>query len=169
MAHEIPESDCFSEEWSAGQQTALHVLHTLAPSCGYDGRKLARMCNVSQRHLQRVFSARFARTPQAWLNERRLHTAWQMLQTAGSVKEVAYSLGFRRPSQFSRDFRRLFGLTPSQACSRAGGAQLGVAAISSQNLAGLMRSERQRAQRLGEVKRSLELNSNPHSRHAAGT
>jgi len=144
---------------------ALGDLEALAPTCDFDGKKLARMFNLSQRHMQRIFLVRFACSPQAWLNERRLHLAWQMLQTAGSVKEVAYSLGFRRASQFSRDFRRLFGLTPSEVSSRR---QPGYPGESSQNLAGAMRSERQRGHRLGDVNRSRSRNSNPHSRQLAG-
>jgi AraC-like DNA-binding protein len=108
--------------WNSERETTIDALHELAPTCDYDGRKLARLFNVSPRQLQRMFSATFSRSPQAWLNERRLHTARQMLETADSVKEVAHSLGFRRVSQFSRDFRRLFGLTPSQALSDRRGA-----------------------------------------------
>jgi AraC-like DNA-binding protein len=143
----------------------LQLLEALAPACGFDGKKLASLCNVSQRHLQRVFSERFARTPQAWLNECRLHLAWQMLQTASSVKEVAYSLGFRRASQFSRDFRRLFGVTPSEASACAGGLYL---SDSSQNFAGAIRSDRQLGHRLGELGRERSRNSNPQPRQLAG-
>jgi AraC-like DNA-binding protein len=155
-------------QWQYGGDCSfgeLGDLEALAPTCDFDGKKLARMFNLSQRHLQRIFLARFACSPQAWLNERRLLLAWQMLQTANSVKEVAYSLGFRRASQFSRDFRRMFGQTPSEVSSRA---HLGYSAASSQNLAGAMRSERQRGQRLGEVTRSRSRNSNAHSRQLAG-
>lgn len=149
--------------WSCGD---LGELEALAPTCDFDGKKLARMFKLSQRHLQRIFVARFACSPQAWLNEQRLRLAWQMLLTAGSVKEVAYSLGFRRASQFSRDFRRMFGLTPSEVSSRA--RLGGYPRDSSRNLAGAMRSERQRGHRLGDVARSRSRNSNPHSRQLAG-
>jgi AraC-like DNA-binding protein len=149
--------------WSAAD--ACGLLESLAPACDFDGKKLARLLNVSQRHLQRVFSEKFARTPQGWLNERRLRLAWQMLQTAASVKEVAYSLGFRRASQFSRDFRRLFGVTPSEVSQRA---RLLYLLDSSQSFAGVMRSERQLGQRLGELIRVRSRNSNPHATQLAG-
>lgn len=149
--------------WST--EGARGWLESIAPACEFDGKKLARLLNVSQRHLQRVFSEKFGCSPQAWLNERRLRLAWQMLQTSASVKEVAYSLGFRRASQFSRDFRRLFGVTPSEAGRHAISRYF---PDSSQSLAGVMRSERQLGQRLGELIRVRSVNSNPQARQLAG-
>jgi AraC-like DNA-binding protein len=95
-----------------GKITA-QLLQTLAPGCDYDGIKLADRLNISLRHLHRIFAAIFAQTPREWLNRQRLVRARQMLLTAHSVKEVAFTLRFRGASQFSRDFRRQFGLIPS--------------------------------------------------------
>lgn len=92
---------------------ALHNLETLAGSCGYKSRELARALGVTQRHLQRLFAAHFGRGPQEWLNEQRLEAAGQMLRRAHAVKEVAYRLGFPSASQLSRDFRNYFGVKPS--------------------------------------------------------
>jgi transcriptional regulator GlxA family with amidase domain len=91
----------------------------LAPECGYDARSLACALNISRRRLQRMFSATISRSPQAWLHEQRLLTARQMLHTAGSVKEVAFALGFSSSNQFSRDFKRHFGVAPSAFIGRA--------------------------------------------------
>lgn len=71
------------------------------------------MLGITPRHLQRIFAATLRRAPQAWLNEQRLIAAKQMLRTAGTVKEVAYSLGFHSASQLSRDFKGHFGIAPS--------------------------------------------------------
>lgn len=95
------------------RRITAQLLQTLAPCCDYDGMKLADRLNISLRHLHRIFAAIFAQTPRDWLNEQRLVRAKQMLLTAGSVKEVAFTLRFRAASQFSRDFRRQFGLIPS--------------------------------------------------------
>ena len=62
------------------------------------------------------------RCPQQLLKEERLRSAQQLLQTASSVKEVAYGLGFRQASQFSRDYKHHFGVQPSVA--RMGAARL---------------------------------------------
>jgi transcriptional regulator GlxA family with amidase domain len=100
---------CRSEDGS----TLLHLLRDLAPRCRYSGRELARLLGVSTRHLQRLFASRVQRCPQRLLKEERLRSAQQLLQTASSVKEVAYGLGFRQASQFSRDYKHHFGVRPS--------------------------------------------------------
>lgn len=99
--------------------TLLRLLRDLAPHCRYSGRELARLLGVSIRHLQRLFAARVQRCPQQLLKEERLRSAQQLLLTASSVKEVAYGLGFRQASQFSRDYRHHFGVRPSVVRSRA--------------------------------------------------
>jgi AraC-like DNA-binding protein len=93
--------------------TLLRLLRDLAPRCRYSGRELASILGVSTRHLQRLFASRVQRCPQRLLKEERLLSAQQLLQTAASVKEVAYGLGFRQASQFSRDYKHHFGVRPS--------------------------------------------------------
>ena len=109
-----------------GELEEAHFLE-LAEHCRYNARNLARHLDISPRQLQRIFAARVACAPQDWLNRQRLLKARAMLLEARSVKEVAYTLGFRRTSQFSRDFRMEFGLVPSKLLlglpSRAGAAE----------------------------------------------
>jgi AraC-like DNA-binding protein len=95
------------------------MLREAARSCGYDARRFCQHFGISRRHLQRWFSAQMDVTPSAWLAAQRLQQARRLLATSGSVKEVAYSLGFKQASQFSRDFRRLFGHCPSSELTRA--------------------------------------------------
>lgn len=92
-------------------QEAVHA-------CGYDARRICQHFGVSRRTLQRWFSAHMASTMCAWLATHRLQHARRMLATSDSVKEVAYSLGFNHVSQFSRDYKRLFGHSPSAALGR---------------------------------------------------
>jgi AraC-like DNA-binding protein len=89
------------------------LLQDLAPHCHFSAPELARKLGVSTRQLQRVFARVFGRPPRDWLAEQRLLRARNMLSTATRVKEVAYALGFPCVSQFSRDFRRRFGVVPS--------------------------------------------------------
>jgi AraC-like DNA-binding protein len=101
------------DELAARTANAQQFLE-LAPHCHYNARKLAHCLNISPRQLQRIFAATLACAPQDWLNRQRLLKAREMLLEARSVKEVAYALGFRKTSQFSRDFRMEFGLVPSK-------------------------------------------------------
>jgi transcriptional regulator GlxA family with amidase domain len=100
--------------WSLGERDAILIrLRPLASASGYKGPQLAHFLGVSSRHLLRLFSRHLACTPQTWLTEQRLLDARHLLQTASSVKQVAHTLGYRKVSQFSRDFRRRFGVSPS--------------------------------------------------------
>jgi AraC-like DNA-binding protein len=96
------------------REATLARLSSLAPGCDYNCAKLARTLDISQRHLHRLFAAAVACSPRSWLKEQRLHRARHLLASAHSVKEVAYVLGFRHVSQFSRDFRIRFGMNPSE-------------------------------------------------------
>ena len=99
--------------------TLLRLVHELAPSCGYSGRELARLLGMSTRHLQRLFATRIQLRPGSLLKEERLLSARQLLRTASSVKEVAFTLGFRQASQFSRDYKHRFGVRPSAVRNEA--------------------------------------------------
>jgi len=85
---------------------------SLARKAGYRSRKLARLCQVSPRQLERYFRARYKRSPQEWLDEVRLHEAPDMLRKRKQVKEVAFELGFVHPSHFIRKFKQIYRCTP---------------------------------------------------------
>jgi AraC-like DNA-binding protein len=76
-------------------------------------RELARICHVSVRTLQRHFQKHYDLTVSQWLHECRLEQARLQLATAESIKAVAYALGYKCPSHFTRDFKDHFGVPPS--------------------------------------------------------
>lgn len=86
----------------------------LAQAAHYDANKLAELCGVSTRQLQRHFRCRFHCSPQSWLNHRRLLAAEGLLLSGDSVKKVALDLGFKQPSHFCRQFKNRNHMTPSQ-------------------------------------------------------
>src|SRR5688572_29335041 len=83
---------------------------TLAMGCGYRLPELARACHVSMRTLQRHFRKHYNTTLSEWVRHLRLDRARAMLVEAESVKRVAFELGYKQPSHFTRDFRERFGL-----------------------------------------------------------
>jgi len=105
--------------WSGSQRRGLgegherHWLPSLAAECEFRALLLAARLGISARHLRRVFQRQFGCSPQAWLREQRLQCARRMLNPERSVKEVAFTLGFRGQSQFSRDFKARFSCPPS--------------------------------------------------------
>ena len=96
----------------------------------YRSRDLARLCGVSPGYLRQFFVGRFHRPPQEWLDELRMWEAFRMLCQGVSVKECAFTLGFKQVSHFSRAFIRYHGFCASrcaeinQSCERARRRQL---------------------------------------------
>jgi AraC-like DNA-binding protein len=87
---------------------------SLARSANYNCRNLARVCGVSPGYLNQFFVGHFFRPPQEWLDEIRIWEAFRLLCEQTSVKEAAYSLGFKQISHFSRAFTQYHGFCPSQ-------------------------------------------------------
>jgi AraC-like DNA-binding protein len=79
--------------------------------------------HYSSRALQYAFREQLGCTPRQWIRQQRLERAMDQLQQGGggvSVKAIALACGYRHLSQFSADFKRHFGLSPS-AVLRGGG------------------------------------------------
>lgn len=75
---------------------------------------LAGLVGISPGHLHRAFHATTGKTPLAFINERRVRRAMAILQTErASIAEIALRVGFVSPSHFTRTFRRIAGLKPS--------------------------------------------------------
>jgi AraC-like DNA-binding protein len=89
----------------------------LAEAANYDAKELARLCQLSIRQLQRDFRRCLGRSPQAWLNERRILAAQQMLLAGQPIKCVAFELGYKQCSHFCRQFKSISYMTPSEFVS----------------------------------------------------
>jgi transcriptional regulator GlxA family with amidase domain len=98
---------------ASGPGSTCRDLERLAEKCRFSARRLAGHLGISQRHLQRIFRVELHCAPRAWLRRERLLASRQMLESAATVKEVAFALGFRHESQFCRDFKAQFGHSPS--------------------------------------------------------
>jgi|SRR3954463_1935464 AraC-like DNA-binding protein len=85
----------------------------LARSAHYRTVKLAHLCHISVRQLERDFDSELGRTPQDWLNEQRAVAARHLLLEGSDVKKILKELGFKQRSQFSRDFKKYHGISPS--------------------------------------------------------
>jgi len=80
--------------------------------------ELCSLLGVSRRTLQSCFQATWGMGPLAWLNTLRLNAVRRHLKTAASVTEAATRFGFWHFGHFARDYRVLFGETPSQTLRR---------------------------------------------------
>lgn len=75
-------------------------------------KKLCEYLQVSPSTLKNLFQTHCGQSPQAFALEQRMKLAHARLAAGeASVKEVAYALGYRHPNDFSRAFKRFFGVT----------------------------------------------------------
>ena len=90
------------------------TMMSLANQSNYQPMQMARLCQISLRHLERTFKVESGCTPREWLKTQRLNNALLMLRKAQSVKQVAYALAYPQIPQFCREFKVRFGITPKE-------------------------------------------------------
>lgn len=76
--------------------------------------ELAAQANMSVASFHRHFKAVTNSSPVQFQKQIRLQEARQRLLTQGDVAAVGFSVGYESASQFSRDYRRLFGAPPGR-------------------------------------------------------
>ena len=86
-------------------------------------RELAALAGVSARHFERAFRQSTGSSPHAYVMNRRLHMARDLLisQPELPIDQIALRVGFSSSSHFSSAFRRQTGLTPTdfrKTCSQ---------------------------------------------------
>jgi AraC-like DNA-binding protein len=76
---------------------------------------MARAVGLSPWYFTRLFKSETSKSPTKYLQELRMQKAEEMFaKTLLSLKEVVYAVGLNDRSHFSREFKRLHGLTPKQ-------------------------------------------------------
>ena len=77
--------------------------------------QIAKKFDMSVRSLNRRFKAATGETPLQYLHNMRIQTAKDLLQTSNlSIGEIAYRTGYQDMAHFTRLFKRILGVTPSQ-------------------------------------------------------
>ncbi len=78
-------------------------------------KHLCEYLQISGASLKRLFHEHTGKSPRAFALDWRMQWAReQLLPAQASVKSVAYALGYRHPNDFSRAFKRYYGLTASR-------------------------------------------------------
>jgi len=77
--------------------------------------KMAQLCRVSLRQLERHFKQSFRTTPIKWANEIRCRRAIKLVASGYSTKAIAAELKFGSPSHFCHVFKRTKGLAPQMS------------------------------------------------------
>ncbi len=79
-----------------------------------DVQAIAAVAHLSQAHFIRSFRATFGETPRRYLQRRRVERSMFLLrETARSITDVCFDVGFASLGTFSRTFREIVGESPS--------------------------------------------------------
>ena len=84
----------------------------LAEAADYEPGRMAALCPVSLRHLERHFLQHFRLTPGQWIRQQRCGIAREMIAHGHSNRMVAKTLKFAGESHFCREFKKVFGVSP---------------------------------------------------------
>jgi len=82
---------------------------------------LSRYCGVAERTLEYGFKHVYGTTPLAFIRSQRLTRSRLALlnpKRPASISQTARAFGFTHMGQYCRDYRRLFGETPSMTLAR---------------------------------------------------
>jgi len=98
-----------------------YIEHTLGQPIKL--RELAALAGISAGHFERAFRQSTGSSPHAYVMDRRLHRARDLLINRPElpIEQIALRLGFSSSSHFSSAFRRQTGLTPTdfrKTCSQ---------------------------------------------------
>lgn len=90
------------------------LLPRLAKASGYNLEEMARRTQLSRRTIERHIRRLSGSTPGWWLKQLRLANSIPFLAAGNlSCKATASVMGYKHPSQFARDFKAVFGISPS--------------------------------------------------------
>jgi AraC-like DNA-binding protein len=84
----------------------------VAREAEFSAPKMASLCSISERQLQRLFRKHFNSTPRRWLRELQCRLAKQLVSQGYSSKAAAAEVKFASESHFCREFKKVFGSTP---------------------------------------------------------
>ena len=95
----------------------MAVLDHLINSCftsDFSDSEVARHLYLSERQLSRIVQKWYGNTLRRIIIEKRIVTAAQLLQkTNAPTDQIGYLVGFQSKSVFTREFQKLYGVTPA--------------------------------------------------------
>lgn len=102
-------------------ESAIHLMNMkLEDNLTLD--EIAQYTQISKQHLNHLFKSSVGFAPIDYYLRLKMRRACQLLDlTSLSIKEVCHSLGFKDPYYFSRLFRKIIGLSPTDYRNKLNG------------------------------------------------
>lgn len=95
------------------KQMLLFIDRHLSESFGV--AELAGSVNICERECQRIFQRYLHYRPMEYVRRKRIYTsAAKLLACDSPVTDVAFEYGFASPSHYTKQFRELMGMTPTE-------------------------------------------------------
>lgn len=89
-------------------------ISSLMREARFDAEALARALRVGDRTFRRMVKESFDVPPGFWLRRERAVAIRHQLKEGLRIKEISSYYGFKNSSDFSEEFKRWYGITPSR-------------------------------------------------------
>jgi AraC-like DNA-binding protein len=101
-------------------QQAVEIIHRRLGESALNPRSVAEEAGVQLSTLDVAFKRQMSCTPTEYIRAVRLERSVVLLTTTGNpIKQVWTEVGYNHPSNFNHDFKRRFGLSPTDLRARA--------------------------------------------------
>jgi transcriptional regulator GlxA family with amidase domain len=81
--------------------------------------EITALAGLSRSRIDNLFKAELGQSPMQYLQELRLKKACQLLETTSlKITQVSLVVGYQDHSHFFRNFKKQFGITPSECRAR---------------------------------------------------
>lgn len=113
LDHEFQHANGHGRDWRIRRlERNVEMLRGAAPP---RLTEISRQLGLTPDHLGRIFKQQVGLSFRDFaVKERLRRAAEQLLETGSPVKEIAGEAGYQHASDFSRTFKRLFGVTPQE-------------------------------------------------------
>ena len=108
-------SECYSDSITAERMLiapALEYVDLHYADTDLTVARLAACCCISTVYLNKLFGKELGETPFSYITRRRMELACELLRERCSVGEIARLLGYSEIYQFSRAFKKYYGVSP---------------------------------------------------------
>jgi AraC-like DNA-binding protein len=106
-----------TEETMSARKLRIDDWDQLAREAEFCPRRLAGICGMSLRTLQRLCEQHFEKTPSELIRELRCRRALELVSQGYSNKEVAVMLKFASPTHFCHEFKKVYSRSPKAQAS----------------------------------------------------